>query len=144
MAGKQKDQLTVMAAAILIVVVIATVSANTTAAVHLVRPHKASCINQRLTAFVLVVRPAKCIVASSPSASFSQAANLTAIRWSSWGGMRAVGRGYELGFHLPYSHIPVRVELTRPTFVEELGIYVYKHFRVTSRYGTLSGTVQAG
>jgi hypothetical protein len=36
------------------------------------------------------------------------------------------------------------VVLTRPAFVEELGIYIYKHFRITTRYGTLSGTVKAG
>ena len=134
----------VMAAAIVAVVAIASISTGATEAVRLVRPHKASCINQAFTAFVLVVRPAKCIVAASPNVSFGQAANLRAIRWSSWGGSRAVGHGYELGFHLPYSHIPATVVLTRPSFVEELGIYVYKHFRVTSRYGSLSGTVQAG
>jgi hypothetical protein len=56
------------------------------------------------------------------------------------GGSRAVGSGYEGGSHLPLSHIPVVVVLTLPTYVEELDIYVYKHFRATSRYGTLSGT----
>lgn len=134
----------VMTAALLAVVAAASVSTSTTAAVHLVRPHKASCINRAFTAFVLVARPTKCIMASSPSAPFGRAANLSGIRWSSWGESSAVGSGYELGFHLPYSHIPARVVLTRPAFVEELGIYVYKHFRVSSRYGTLAGTIQAG
>jgi hypothetical protein len=58
--------------------------------------------------------------------------------------VRAVASGYELGFHLPYSHIRARVVLTRPAFTEELGIYIYKHFRITTRYGTLSGTINAG
>jgi hypothetical protein len=55
-----------------------------------------------------------------------------------------VATGYELGFHLPYAHIRVAVVLTRPAFVEELGIYAYKHFRVTSRFGTVSGTINSG
>jgi hypothetical protein len=109
-----------------------------------IRPHKASCINRSFTGFVLKARPAACVMAASPNAPFARAANLSGIRWTSWGGLRAVGGGYELGFHLPYSHIRARIVLTRPAFVEELRIYVHKHFRVTSRYGTLSGTVQAG
>jgi hypothetical protein len=90
------------------------------------------------------MRPGKCIMASSPRASFGKAANLSGLRWSSWRHLRAVATGYDLGFHLPYSRIRVKVVLTRPAFVEELGIYIYKHFRITSRYGTLSGTVIAG
>jgi hypothetical protein len=46
--------------------------------------------------------------------------------------------------HLPSTHIPVAVVLTQAAFVEELNVYVYKHFRITSRYGTHSGTIQAG
>jgi hypothetical protein len=122
----------------------AIISVSTTAAAPAARLHKASCINRSFTAFVLRVRPGKCIMASSPSAPFARAANLSGLRWRSWGGLRAVASGYELGFHLPYSHIRARVVLTRPTFVEELGIYIYKHFRITTRYGTLSGTVNAG
>jgi hypothetical protein len=109
-----------------------------------VAPHKATCVRSRFSGFVLRVRPAKCIMASSPRPSFAEAANLTGLRWKSWGGARAVATGYERGFHLPYDHIRVTVVLTRPAFVEELGIYAYKHFRVTSRFGTHSGTISAG
>ena len=122
----------------------AIISVGTTAAAPLVRPHKASCINRSFTAFVLRVRPTRCIMASSPQAPFGKAANLSGLRWRSWRHLRAVATGYELGFHLPYAHIRARVVLTRPAFVEELGIYIYKHFRITTRYGTLSGTIQAG
>jgi hypothetical protein len=122
----------------------ALVSAGTTAGAHTLKPYKASCINRSFTAFVLVVRPARCIMASSPSAPFARAANLAGLRWRTWRGTRAIATGYELSFHRPLAHIPATVVLTRPAFVEELGIYVCKHFRVTTRYGTLSGTINAG
>jgi hypothetical protein len=122
----------------------AAICLTAASAAQSVRPHKASCINRAFTGFVLRVRPASCIMASSPSAPYARAANLAGLRWKSWGGTRAVASGYELGFHLPYAHIPVVAVLTRPTFVEELNIYVYKRFRVTSRYGTLTGTINAG
>ena len=83
-------------------------------------------------------------MASSPRPSFAEAANLAGLRWKSWGGARAVATGYELGFHLPYAHIRVTVVLTRPAFIKKRGVYAYKHFRVTSRFGTLSGTIKAG
>jgi hypothetical protein len=82
-------------------------------------------------------------MAASLNAPNARTANLAGIRWSSWGGTRAVGRGYDLGTHLPLVHDPVRIVLSLPSYVEELRIYVYKHFRVTSRHGTLSGTIQA-
>jgi len=122
----------------------AIIGVSTTTAAPMVRPHKAACINRSFTTFVLRVRPGKCIIAASPRAPFAKAANLSALRWRSWRHRRALATGYDLGFHLPYSHVRVTVLLTRPAFVEELGIYIYKHFRITSRYGTLSGTVDAG
>ena len=134
----------VMAAAILALVVGLFSPAGATGLGQAVQVHKASCINRSFTGFVLRVRPGKCVMAASPNAPFGRAANLSGLRWRSWGGRRAVGNGYELGFHLPYSHIRARVVLTRPSFVEELGSYIYKHFRITSRYGTLSGTIRAG
>jgi hypothetical protein len=99
---------------------------------------KASCIYQALS-----VRPKSCFMAASPNASNAETSNLAGLRWSTWGGSRAVGHGYERGMHLPFAHIPVTVVFTRPAYVEEIGVYVYKHFRVTSRYGTTSGTIQA-
>jgi len=119
-------------------------SASAAGATEAVRPYKASCIDNSFSRFVLRVRPTKCIMASSPSAPYGRAANLAALRWKSWGGSTAVASGFELGFHLPYAHIPAVVTLTRPAFVEELNIYIYKHFRVRTRYGTLSGSIQAG
>jgi hypothetical protein len=101
------------------------------------KTYKASCLDKGLS-----IRPKSCLMAPSPNAAFAEMANLASIRWSAWGA-RAVGRGYELGMHLPYAHIPVTVVLTRPVYVEELGIYVYKHFRATSKYGTTSGMIQA-
>jgi hypothetical protein len=109
-----------------------------------IKPYKASCVNTSFSGFVLKVRPLKCIMASSPNSSFAQASNLTGLRWKSWGSSRAIASGYEQGFHLPLAHTPATVVLTQPAYVEELGIYVYKHFRVTTRYGMLSGTVNAG
>jgi hypothetical protein len=134
----------VVAAVVLAFVACGITFASASSGTQAAKPHKASCINQAFTAFVLRVRPAKCIMAPSPSASFSEAANLSGLRWSSWGSRRAVATGIERGFHLPLSRIRARVVLSRATYVEELDIYVYKHFRVTSRYGTLSGTIQAG
>jgi hypothetical protein len=122
----------------------AIISVSTTTAAPVVSPHKAACINRSFTGFVLRARPGKCVMASSPNAPFARAANLSELRWRSWRHLRAVASGYELGFHRPYSHIRATVVLTRPAFVEELGIYIYKHFRITTRYGTLSGTVKAG
>jgi len=130
--------------AITAVVISTAICVSAAGARESIKPHKASCINRAFTAFVLKVRPVQCIMAASPQAPFGRAANLAQLRWKTWGGARAVASGYELGFHLPYAHIPAVVTLTQPTFVEELGIYVYKRFRVTSRYGTLSGTIQAG
>jgi hypothetical protein len=123
----------------------AILSASTAAGgAQAIRPYKASCINRSFTGFVLLARPTKCIMAASPSAPFARAANLSGLRWRSWGRARAVASGYELGFHRPLAHIPATVVLTRPAFVEELNIYVYKHFRVTTKFGTLAGTIQAG
>ena len=142
---------TVMTAAILAIALTATACGESTHlhahAAHAAvarRPYKASCINQRFTAFVLVVRPARCIMAASPNAPFARAANLRSLRWTSWGRARTTARGYELGFHLPYSRIRATVILTRPSYVEELRIYVYKRFSVTTRFGTIAGTIQAG
>jgi hypothetical protein len=126
------------------IVISAAICVATAGAGQSIKPHKASCINRAFTAFVLKVRPVECIMAASPRAPFARAANLVQLRWKTWSGARAVASGYELGFHLPYARTPAVVTLTQPTCVEELGIYVYKHFRVTSRYGTLSGTIQAG
>jgi hypothetical protein len=110
-----------------------------------VAPHKAMCVSfGRLRGFVLRVRPAKCIMASSPIPSFAEAVNLTGLRWKSWGGARAVATGYSRGFHLPLAHIRVTVVLTRPVFIRKLGVYEYRQFRVTSRFGTLSRTINAG
>jgi hypothetical protein len=130
--------------AVIAIFISAAICVSAAGAGQSIKPHKASCINRAFTAFVLKVRPAQCIMASSPQAPFARAANLTELRWKSWGGARAVASGYERGFHLPYAHVPAVAVLTRPSYVEELGIYVYKRFRVTSRYGTLSGTIQAG
>ena len=114
-------------------------TSGATAQSPMAKPYKAACMDKGLK-----VRPTSCLMAPSRDASFAEMANLAGLRWSSWGGSRAVGSGYELGMHLPFTHIPVQVVLTKPAFVEELGIHVYKHFRVTSRYGTLEGTIQAG
>jgi hypothetical protein len=133
-----------MTKAITAIAISAAICVSAAGAGRSIKPHKASCINKAFTAFVLKVRPLQCILAASPQAPFARGANLTGLRWKAWGGLRAVASGYELGFHLPYAHIPAVVVLDRPAFVEELNIYVYKHFRVTSRYGTLTGTIQAG
>ena len=133
-----------MTKAITAIAITAAILVSAAGAEQSVKPHKASCVNKAFTAFVLKVRPVQCIMAASTQAPFARAANLASLRWKTWGGTRAVASGYELGFHLPYSHIPATVILDRPAFVEELNIYIYKHFRVTTRYGTLTGTIQAG
>src|SRR6476619_2266543 len=52
--------------------------------------------------------PSRCTILG-PSASFAQGLNLTSLKWRTWGGSSAVGTGVELGFLLPYSHVPVAV-----------------------------------
>lgn len=77
--------------------------------------------------------PRRCTVLP-PSASFSEGVNLAELSWSGWGGATATARGFELGFHLPLSHIPVAVRADLRT-VTRCGV-VYSRLRVTSRYGT--------
>jgi hypothetical protein len=106
-------------------------------------PHYAACVNRTFTAFDWRIRPKACVMAKTSDPAFAEAANLVGLRWSAWGGAHARATGYERGFHLPYSHVPVRVELTLPVHpAGDRSVYVYKRFRVTSKYGTLSGIIK--
>lgn len=70
-----------------------------------------------------------------PGGTFGRGVNLTALRWSSWGGPVARGSGRERGFHLPYSNIPATVTAYAPV-TGCAGRRVYTRLRATSRYGT--------
>ena len=92
------------------------------------------CANKRGTAYKLVYRPRRC-TRFSPSGGFGpRAVNLAGLKWSSWNGSVARGRGIERGFHLPYSKIRVRVWAYRVRVA--CGRRVYTRLKARSRYGT--------
>lgn len=70
-------------------------------------------------------------------ASFAQGANLASLRWRSWGRSSATATGTELGFHLPYSHVPVSVTAFRLR-MDRCGrsLRLYTRVRASSRFGT--------
>src|SRR4051794_28258976 len=55
--------------------------------------------------------PRRCLILDG---SFAESVNLADIRWRGWGGSTAKASGVELGFHVPYAHIPVRIKAWRP------------------------------
>lgn len=73
-----------------------------------------------------------------PHDSFAQAMNLTRLRWRGWGRRVARGRGIERGFHLPYSHVRVRLKAYRRRRAcgPNGNDYLYTRLRGTSRFGT--------
>jgi hypothetical protein len=81
--------------------------------------------------------PSRCLTLDG---SFADSVNLANVRWRGWGGSTAKASGVELGFYLPYAHIPVRIKVWRPRR-DECGsnLMLYTRVRATSRYG--SGTV---
>jgi hypothetical protein len=85
------------------------------------------------------VRPTKCTILPG-QASFAEGSNLAGLVWRSWGGAVATGTGFELGFHLPLSHIPAALVAYRLMSCSD-GTRVYSRVRVTSSYGT--GNVRA-
>jgi hypothetical protein len=81
------------------------------------------------------VKPSQCTVLP-PRTSISRGSNLGGLTWSHWGSRRATGKGYELGFHLPLSHVPVTVRADR-IHANRCGAgTLYTRLRVTSSAGT--------
>jgi hypothetical protein len=78
---------------------------------------------------VLKVRPRRCDTLG-PRDSNAEGANLARLRWRSWGRRTARGRGIELGYHLPFAHIRVRVRAYRRRRCPS-GDYLYTRLRVT-------------
>jgi hypothetical protein len=114
------------------------------AATHATSPYLAACVNKTFTAFNWRIQPKTCVMAATSDPSFAFASNLAGLRWSAWGGARAVATGYERGFHLPLAHIPARVVLSQPVHpLGDLSVYVYKRFRVTTSHGSNSGTIRS-
>jgi hypothetical protein len=126
------------------VAVVCSVPSASPAASSQISAYLAQCINLRLNppGYDWLIRPRSCILAGAHW-SFGTAANLTGLRWSSWGGAVARGTGIERGFHLPPSRIPVTVQLSLPVTPDsDRSVRVYRRFRVTSRFGTLAGTTR--
>jgi hypothetical protein len=80
------------------------------------------------------VRPKKC-THFGPNGSFGGGVNLAKLRWQHWGSRKATARGIERGFHLPPSHIPVRVTAYRKRAGCD-GSRAYTRLKAMSRYGT--------
>jgi hypothetical protein len=73
------------------------------------------------------IKPRNCILASGPH-SYQQAP-IRKIRWRSWGGASAYGRGTLIG-NMRF-RAPVRFKLYRPRYYE-FGFYVYTRARGTT------------
>lgn len=58
-------------------------------------------------------KPKRCVMLDEGD-SFSEGINLAHLRWSHWDTHWARFRGRSLGFHLPYSKLPVQGRLFRP------------------------------
>ena len=84
--------------------------------------------------YVPKVAPSRCTV-FGPRGTFGGGVNLARIRWTSWGGATARGRGIERGFHLPYSKIAVTITAYRRKS-DCVGHPAYTRLRVKSRFGT--------
>jgi hypothetical protein len=92
-----------------------------------------SCVNRGATRYRRVYRPERC-AHFGPGDRNAGGVNLAGLRWSSWNGDVARGRGIERGFHLPYSRIRVRVRAYRVRTA--CGRRVYTRLRATSSHGT--------
>jgi hypothetical protein len=92
-----------------------------------------SCANRGATRYRRVYRPERCTHFGRGDAN-AGGVNLAGLRWSSWNGDVARGRGIERGFHRPYSRIRVRVRAYRVRTA--CGRRVYTRLRATSRHGT--------
>lgn len=80
-------------------------------------------------------QPAQCTVLAN-GASFAEGVNLTGLRWRGWGASSTTATGFDLGFHLPYSHIPVALVAYRAIRCGSGAPRVYTRLRVTSAFGT--------
>jgi hypothetical protein len=88
----------------------------------------------RLGNRVAKVAPRRCdtLGAREPLAA---GANLARLRWRGWGGATAAATGIELGYHLPFSKIPVTVTASQRRR-DCRGNQVYSRLAARSRYGT--------
>jgi hypothetical protein len=96
--------------------------------------------NDRPARPVVRVAPAKCTILP-PRASFAQGLNLARLRWRGWGGRSATGTGFERGFHLPLSNVPVAVVAYRIVVCPN-GRRLYTRFRASSMFGTTNTRAQ--
>jgi len=111
---------------------VAAPSSSPAAAASAVETH-IPCLNSSGSRYLLKKQPVRCAIFSYEG-SFGGGTNLAQIRWNSWGGARAHGRGIEKGFHLPPQHIRVRIVAYRP--VQACGNRVYSRIASMSRNGT--------
>ena len=84
---------------------------------------------------VVRVAPSKCDVLPA-AASFAEGLALVGLRWRGWGGSSVTGTGFETGFHLPLSHIPVAVVAYQRVRCSN-GAQLYTRVRSSSSYGTV-------
>jgi hypothetical protein len=91
------------------------------------------CANARGTSlsYRFLTRPGGC---TQFGGSFARSVNLGGLRWRQWGGGSATATGFERGFHLPFSRIPVGViAFGRRSCGSR---QVYTRLRASSQYGT--------
>jgi hypothetical protein len=91
------------------------------------------CLNSAGTKYLRHRKPKKC-AHFGPGGTNGGGVNLTNINWTKWSGREAKGTGTELGFHLPYSNIPVTIRAYRVRVVHSR--HVYTRLRAHSKYGT--------
>lgn len=85
----------------------------------------------------LRVAPRHCTILTAGD-SYATGSNLADLLWKHWGAQRATATGLERGFHRPLGRLRVTVvafDLSEPGYCTGR-FRVYRHVRVTSRYGT--------
>ena len=117
-----------------------TVLATAATATLAATPVRPMCTGSDGVSFVLRRAPTRCTLLP-PNAAFADGANLASLRWRGWGRSSATATGVELGFHLPFSHIPVAVTAYRVRADRcGRGVRLYTRVRTASRFG--SGVVR--
>lgn len=92
------------------------------------------CANKNATFRLPHVAPSRCDTLG-PQQSFNEGANLAGLHWRGWGHPVATATGVELGYHLPFVHIPVHVRAYGLRRQCGDGDNLYTRLQVRSRYG---------
>lgn len=96
-------------------------------------------------------RPRSCNTLTDEK-SFAESRNLRKLKWSSWGGPVARGRGINIGYHLDDEPVPVRIKLFRrlklgssdgPDVSPKCrGDWLYTRMQIRSKYGTSTQSIE--